>query len=179
MDEHAEERVARLEKAVSRCLALLDAGEVAEVRRELAALVKPAEEPAPALPVTAEFSGPMSDNELDRAFAEAESQADEMVSANRVAEIAMEQADRALVGQLGPDELGSSFATESMAELLEQQGDVEGARRIRASLAQPAAANETGAAPSAEGTGSSARPGRQQVVATLERWLQNLRGAHA
>ena len=178
-DENAEQRVARLEKTVSRCLELLESGAIDEVRRELRALMGQSAEGADSLPTGTEFSDPMSDKELDRAFAEAESETDEMVSANAVAKLAMDQADRSLAGQLGPDELGSSFATESMAELLDQQGNFESARRIRASLAQAAAAHDDVLTPAEVLSSVQERPSRQQSLVTLERWLGNLRGSRA
>ena len=179
MDENAEQRIARLEKTVSRCLELLESGAIEEVRRELMALVPRSAVGVDALPAGTEFLDPMSDNEFDRAFAEAESQTDEMVSADTVAKIAMDQVDRSLAGQLGPEELGSSFATESMAELLDQQGNVEGAQRIRASLAQAAAANDGVSTPVVAPSLEQETPDRQQSLVTLERWLGNLRGSRA
>ncbi len=179
MDENAEQRVARLEKTVSRCLELLESGAIDEVRRELRALMGQSAEGADSPPTGTEFFDPMSDKELDRAFAEAESETDEMVSADAVAKRAMDQADRSLAGQLGPEELGSSFATESMAELLDQQGNVEGARRIRASLAQAAAANDDVSTRAEAQSFHEATPSRQRSVVTLERWLGNLRGSRA
>jgi hypothetical protein len=178
-DENAVQRVARLEKAVSRCLELLESGAIDEVRLELMALVSRSAPAVEALPVGTEFSDPMSDNELDRAFADAESQTDDMVSADTVAKIAMDQADRSLAGQLGPDELGSSFATESMAELLEQQGNLEAARRIRVGLAQAAAANDAASTPAEAPSFDEKIPSRQRTLVTLERWLGNLRGSRA
>ena len=59
----------------------------------------------------------------------------------------------------------SVFATRTMAELLERQGDRAGAARIRSRL-------ERSRAPSAGGP-SNDRRGR--VVRELERWLANLR----
>ena len=61
-----------------------------------------------------------------------------------------------------------------MADLLERQGDAEGAARIRAGLAGAAAAAPLDH-PVSEGT-PGGRPSRRQVVATLERWLENLQG---
>jgi hypothetical protein len=87
-----------------------------------------------------------------------------MHNADDVAQQAILQADLALEaeGEPAPDEVGQHFATETMADLLEKQGDGEGASRIRAAL-------DLGEQP-------VARPPRGQVVATLERWLENLRG---
>jgi hypothetical protein len=68
-----------------------------------------------------------------------------------------------------PDVLepGSAFATETMAGLLEQQGDESGAERIRAAL-DPAAPTTS------EGVREMTTP--PDVIGTLERWLTNLRG---
>jgi hypothetical protein len=114
-----------------------------------------------------------------------------MVDADRVAQIALRQAgaDELHVegedpdGHEGPErrgaagidlapELPPSFATATMAELLERQGDVDGASRIRANLV----ASQGAAAGAPE---SAARPSRQRVLSTLERWLENVRGARA
>ena len=67
-------------------------------------------------------------------------------------------------------ELPPSFATATMAELLENQGELEGASRIRAGLA----AERPGFA-----RVPSTRPSRQAVISTLERWLHNVRGERA
>lgn len=70
--------------------------------------------------------------EIDDAFDSAQTEADQMISANRLAEAALRD-----VGE--PDETYTAsehpvFATETMAGLLEGQGDREGAHRIRASI---------------------------------------------
>jgi hypothetical protein len=164
-DESAEQRAARLEKAIAQGLELLAAGRAAEAQRELSqALAAPAQTPhAPAI------GEEVSDLELERAFASAEPETEQMLDADRVAQVAMRQADAALGDELGPEEVGTVFATATMADLLERQGDRAGAERIRAGLAP---ARDAGAARS----GGRRRRGRQQVVATLERWLENLRG---
>ena len=78
------------------------------------------------------------------------------------------RADGLAEGQAETDALapGSAFATESMAALLERQGDDAGAARIRGSLAGEAPRDEDPESP----------PNRVRVVATLERWLANIRG---
>jgi hypothetical protein len=58
-----------------------------------------------------------------------------------------------------------------MADLLEQQGDAEGARRIRESLAAREPRREAPAA-------LRGRADRSQALSTLERWLTNVRGGH-
>jgi hypothetical protein len=86
----------------------------------------------------------------------------------------MRQADEALGEDLAPDEVGTAFATRTMADLLERQGDAEGAARIRAGLEDVVAAAPVDH-PVSEGT-PGGRPSRRQVIARLERWLQNLQG---
>ena len=107
--------------------------------------------------------GEISDDELDLALAGAEPEHDRMRHADEVAHEAMLQADRVLEaeGGVAPDEVGEHFATETMAHLLERQGDQAAASRIRAALGA---------------RGADRRAGRAEVVATLERWLDNLRG---
>lgn len=170
IEESAEERLAQLEKAVARSLELLERGEAAEARLELERALAPGD----ASGVAQDFSEGVSDQELDRAFEAAEPETDQMLDADRVAQVAMRQADEALGRDLAPDEVGTAFATRTMADLLERQGDAEGAARIRASLVDAAAAVPADHPKSEDAPGG--RRGRQQVIATLERWLDNLRG---
>ena len=172
IEESAEERLAQLEKAVARSLELLGLGEMQEARRELERVLAPGGPSG--VPPPAEFSEGVSDQELDHAFEEASPEPDQMLDADRVAQVAMRQADEALGEDLAPDEVGTAFATGTMADLLERQGDAEGAARIRAGLADADAAAALGR-PGSEGR-ASGRPSRQHVIATLERWLDNLRG---
>ncbi len=150
IEESAEERLAQLEKAMARSLELLGLGEMQEARRELERALAPAGPSG--VPPLAEFSEGVSDQELDHAFEEASPETDQMLDADRVAQVAMRQADEALGEDLAPDEVGTAFSTRTMADLLEEQGDPEGAARIRASLEDAAEAPP------------------------LERWLDNLRG---
>lgn len=150
-DTSAGERLGRLEKAVRLSLELLEAGRVDEAREELRRVASAAATPEVAI----------SDGELEQAFARAEPETERMRSADHVAQEAIRQADGALA--FGPDEVPQEFATSTMAELLESQGDRSAAAQIRAGLAA--------------GTPRGGRPsGRRQVIATLERWLENLRG---
>jgi hypothetical protein len=153
------ERLARLEKAALRCLELLDAGRTDEARRELAAAVG-AVRPEDGL------GAEVTELELDHAFEGAQPVADEVIDADRVAHQAIREVDRELLGDRGAPP--PAFATGTMAELLERQGDVDGARRIRDSLARRAPRGETRPGP-------ARRPERARVVATLERWLGNVR----
>ena len=158
------DRLASLERAARRCLELLERGRSDAAWTELAAALRDSGG-ADAL------SAALSDVELEQAFEAAHPVADEMIDADRVAQQAMREVDRELVA--APVAPPATFATGTMAELLERQGDAEGARRIRASLL----GREAGApAP----TPRLRRGGRQRIVNTLERWLSNVRrGASA
>ena len=59
------------------------------------------------------------------------------------------------------------FATRTVAELLESQGDPDAASQIRAALGTDA--KGAGAASSGD------RDRRERIIATLESWLANLR----
>lgn len=150
------ERLTRLEGAVRRSLELLEDGRGDAAAEVLAAVLRAG---------ASGLGGGLSDVELERAFDAAQPIADEVIDADRVAQQALREVDlEALADRPSPP---ATFATGTMAELLERQGDPEGARRIRASLA-----------------GREARPARraerERVVATLERWLSNVRrGASA
>jgi predicted Zn-dependent protease len=156
-------------------LALLDQGRIAEAREELERM---STEVLTSQGVSAQpEADSVSEAELDDAFDQAETDHDELIDPNRVAEEAVAHVDfHADTGEETDDadaastlEPGSAFATATMAELLERQGDEGGAERIRASLGR--AANS---------------PMEQQVAAddhdrayrieTLERWLSNIRG---
>lgn len=64
--------------------------------------------------------------------------------------------------------LGESFATGTVARLLEEQGHVDAAQEIRVVLSQK---NHVATKTQDEGQAS-----RDRVVGTLEKWLENLRG---
>jgi hypothetical protein len=103
----------------------------------------------------------VSEGELERAFAAAEPVLAQMITPDSIAEEAARRADPA------PDEhspLASSgaFATRTMAELLERQGDRRGAARIRAALGDARGAE----LPVQRNTAA---------IAALERWLDNVR----
>lgn len=154
---------------VALALALLDLGRTAEAGRALEAVLEqvPDHPLVPGeTPELGEFqahSEPVAEAEIEAAFDLAESNPDEMVSANHLAEAALQavEGDEPEGVELAAED--SPFATETVASLLEAQGHEQSADQVRATLA-----------PAREGTGvDSERRGRW--IATLERWLENLR----
>jgi hypothetical protein len=182
--EHAPGRMAG---HVSLALALLDLGEADTARAELSAIIEPLLAPhrrvvETVVPVPAVGLG-LADDEIERAIDAAEARPEEMVSPNRMAERVLLEEVPLGEGEDDFDLIGSStFSTPSMARLLERQGDLEGARGILRSL-EGRSEKGPGAPAQAEGmvSDSRERPGRERrgrIVATLERWLDNLqRGA--
>ena len=154
------QRLARLERALRRGLELLEAGRSEEARRELASA-------AAGRPGALSAGAEVTDRELEHAFDRARPIAEEVIDADRIARDAIRSVDRELEAE--PSSPPAAFATGTMAELLERQGDLEGARRIRDSLAHRDARRD--AAPRLR-----PRPDRARVLATLERWLGNLKG---
>jgi len=150
-------------------LVLWDQGRADEARGELSrigARILAARAPSAADPS-------LSDAELERAFDEAETDADELIDPNRVAAEAILQADAGAAEGLREDAAdagfapGQAFVTETMARLLDRQGDARGAARIRAALAAESP-------PPREQRRQRTRR-RAHTVAILERWLANLR----
>jgi hypothetical protein len=167
VSDTADDRIAELE----RVLAALEhqarrASQGSALRRKIEEWAEAAL--ASALPLltreTAPLAADVSEVEFERAFAAAEPELAEMITPDSIAEHAARYADPA------PDEhpLTSSgaFATRTMAELLERQGDRRGAARIRAALGEAA---------------ESAGPSREDAaaIAALERWLENVRRLQA
>jgi len=123
----------------------------------------------------------LAENELERAFAHAESESAEVWTTDRVAEAVLREVEQGEpegvhLGEsegvhLGESEgvhLGESdspFATETVAQLLDRQGEPERAQAIRRVL---------------EGDANAVSPAadeRKRWMGTLERWLDNLRRA--
>lgn len=174
-------------------LALLDAGRFDEARGELQRVL--ADVPDHVLAIHAlehtEIGGPdveelesepveeiplgaLADGEVEDALASAVPDPEETIDADRIAQEAMREANlEHPEGLLTHPE--SPFATRTLAELLERQGDARGAEAIRARLRsrRPTPAEATSAA-EAEGRGR-----RAEWIATLERWLENLRRGRA
>ena len=187
---------------IALALALIDLGDVDGAREQLEAGAPAAAEPAEA-PRALEhgvLGADLGEDELETAFARAETNPDEMLSANKVVEqtLANEQVD---VAEGAFDVTGSStYATETMATLLEGQGRVGDAEVLRESFVRfesdfleddhgdPAteADNPPGrdfqleTAPVSPGAGIELEPeaghaDRTRIIATLEHWLDNLR----
>ena len=114
----------------------------------------------------------LGDDELDRAFAGAETNVESMVSANDLAAQAMRAAELDQPEGVAAhphllEDPSSPFATDTMAGLLERQGHDAEAQALRA---RAGTADEPA-------SGQDALPGteRRRVLATLERWLGQLR----
>jgi hypothetical protein len=174
------DEIDRLRAAATRALEQLDRGELEEARRTLLALV-------PAAPAARGLEEAVGDDEIDDALAAAEPEREEMLDANRIAEQAMVAA----MGEAftdGGEGFGPvahpSFATETMAALLERQGDREGAQAVRAAIRggrTPQPLPEVAAADAAREQAEASTGGRERSrarrrhqIATLERWLRNL-----
>jgi hypothetical protein len=138
--------------------ALANPGRIGELCHQLETwadgVLGPAE-PAPAAP-----RAEVSDVEFDRAFAAAEPELAQMITPDSIAEEAALFADQA-IEERSPLASSGAFATRTMAELLEQQGDRRGAARIRAALGDPA----------------DGPPVHKDaaLIAVLEHWLENAR----
>jgi hypothetical protein len=179
---------------VRRGVELLEAGRAEDALRELRGVAAPRAAAAAALRAPAAPLEPWSDGELDLALENAAPEVEHMLHADDVAQAAIRQAERELPPEeaaLAADHPRAPFATATMAELLERQGDRQGASRIRASLRAPAAPPAppapaargavTPAAPALRGAATPAAPAaggsvrRRRVIDTLEGWLGNLR----
>ncbi|MGH0037777.1 MAG: hypothetical protein ACQGVK_22335 [Myxococcota bacterium] len=107
-------------------------------------------------------------DEIDQAFEQAESRPDEMVSANDIAERALEQA------------LGSAVETDAAAPWPAEEADLGEPDAAWPGLAEPlpvdaARALDDPDMPVAVADPETASADRARVIATLEQWLQNLR----
>jgi hypothetical protein len=177
-----ERKPGNLEGTLVRALILLDRGRVDDARRELAARAGESlaasgvdtVEVRDSAAEAGEFDVEVTEGELDRAFDGAEPDRDQLVDADRVAQEAMHSADLDRPEGLPDPASDPVFATRTMAELLERQGDSEGASQIRTTLAAVApAADEVGVG----ATRSGPPPVRERIIETLETWLFNLRSA--
>jgi len=155
-----QEREAEARRELERCLDRVPDHPLAGMR---AATAREAAHPfgRPPGPVPAELhvASGLADGEIERAFESVRSETPR-VDANALAALALEEDDDPLEDALrGASE--APFATETVARLLEALGDPKQAERIRRGLD----ARRPG----------PARDDRGRVVATFERWLDNLR----
>jgi len=170
---------------VALSLALLDLGRVDEARAELvrvlettpdhalaASALRRAEPQGPAgFGERAEAAGLLSDlaeDELESAFEDAEAQPDEMLSANQVVAAAVRGVEEDEPEGVMPFSSDSPFATETVADLLDQQERPGEAQVLRDALEAPASSE-------ADVALHDSMNHRARVIATLERWLENLR----
>jgi tetratricopeptide (TPR) repeat protein len=168
---------------VALSLALLDLGRLDEARSELIRVMEM--DPHLAAPTTdaaqdesarnegeeaSQLLDDLADDELENAFHDAEAQPDEMLSANRVVAAAVREIDQDEPEGVIPFTAESPFATETVADLLEQQNHRSEAQAVREGLGDSPAtlATDAGAAQ------HDALNHRARVIATLERWLENL-----
>ena len=137
-----------------------------------------------------ELDSPIDNDELDRAFAEAEAQTDEMHSANHVAaRILMDEPIG--LAELGGDLLESAVETNepigidaSIHSDMDVDLDANSNTHFDADVdadidSEMDAARVEDSAPVDAGQAGSLQPKAQEVLATLERWLQNLEGRSA
>lgn len=194
--EHSPRNIAG---RVAAALSLMDLGDLETARRELEQALEisrtgttqpldAATRATTAAVFVSTDDEDFEDSEIDLAFESAESDRSQMMDANQVAEQAMRQIDLESSQSSGfaPADL-PTFATATMAEVLERQGDEQGAHEIRAALGAPsgrpvaltmdaAMLDEQAARPEpADGSLSSGDDARARVLATLERWLENIR----
>ena len=206
----------RLAGRVALGLALLDAGEMSQAREILAQVLDPALAPHRRDP----DSEGLADHEIEAALAAARPQVEEMLSANRMAEQVLDEhasieeaaartqgrasahqetasaQETALVDHrvdegVGPvASSGGLFRTETMANLLDRQGDSAGADAIRRELAavrnvgdladyrHQETASATAISGALEGEPAEKKPSppvaESAKIDTLERWLRNL-----
>jgi hypothetical protein len=155
-------------------LILADAGRQAELRRCLEAWAERAVAafaPSPVLlPGADALEAGFVAAEIDRAFEGAAPDREAMITPDKVAEEAALGVDGPYAVE-SPLEVGGAFATRTMAELLERQGDHEAAARIRASLEDPPEVSASGPVRERDG----ADPAPSATIAVLERWLENAR----
>jgi tetratricopeptide (TPR) repeat protein len=152
--------------------AALEHGTAETARRRDAPEALHAEPPAAAQPL--ELLDEIGGDEFDRAFEAAESEEEGVVDANQVAERAIRAVEQGATEDFvsAPE---SPFATATMAGLLERQGHAAEARAVRErAAARPDDSKRTTDPARFAGSDTTARD-RARILATLERWLENLR----
>ena len=188
--EGLRERPTLLAGRVALSLALLDLGRIDEARTELTRVLEmnphhgpaanalhhaaPLDHPAmDELEENRELLDDLADDELENAFEDAEAQPDEMLSANRVVAAAVRGVDQGEPEGVIPFSEDSPFATETVADLLEQQDHRGEAEAVRGVLEGTAASTTLATDPGLALHDTMNH--RAGVIATLERWLENLR----
>ncbi len=153
------------EGALVMALVLLDQNRAAEARRVIEAWA----DTNLGVEVTDEsasgetFGGAVSDQELEIAFESAETDRDQVIDADTIAQQAVSETEVDFADEFAsPD---SSFATRTVADLLAQQGDEPRASRIRAMMDS----SDSDAA-------VKTRDRSARKIERLERWLINIRG---
>jgi hypothetical protein len=128
--------------------------------------------PAPAQPL--ELLDEIGGEEFDRAFDAAESEDEGVMDAHQVAEQAIRSVERGATEDLvsAPE---SPFATETMAGLLERQGHAAEARVVRERAGAKPDPDVRPTSPATQAGGDTKARDRARILATLERWLENLR----
>jgi hypothetical protein len=177
-------------------LALLDLGELDEARHALEMLLEsltgeesglhgnlsfgvssahtdtlPDDTLAAATAATLELVGALDDGSFERALETAEVQRELMLDADGVAEQVLRDIPAEIPDEILPS-IDSPFATRTFADLLERQGHESEAETLRSRLSRRLESAQS--APEASVL-ETAAGGRAHVVATLERWLENLR----
>jgi hypothetical protein len=155
---------------VALALALLDLGRVDDARRELARVLDDAPDHPLAVRAFESAAGAgavptfadLAEDELDDAFVGAEPAHEEMLDANVLAAAALRSVEEGRPEGVVAADAHSPFATQTVADLLERQGHDSEARALRDAIGRRDA-------------GSGTPAGRDRVIATLERWLDNLR----
>jgi hypothetical protein len=172
---------------IALALALLDLGDLGRARAELAMALAMSPTPraaavAPAFhaPADAALDAALEEDELESAFAQAETNPDEMLDANRVVEKTLRDVEQDASEPDFDVAAHPAYATETMASLLDRQGRRSEADTLRQSLARRASpgAGDGHALARAVPAGAGVGPdhARQlRIVSTLESWLHNLK----
>ena len=160
---------------VTLALVLIDSGDLVSAHRALERAFEAlggvvveavvAAEPAVATSGQRAAFATLADSELENAFDAAEAQPDEMIDANHMAAAALRLVEDGEPEGVDLASEQSPFATETVAGLLERQGHATRAADVRS------AARERGRRQGSRIDDAQ----RERVVATLSRWLENLR----
>lgn len=158
---------------VALALVLLDLDRAEEARRELERVLEDVPDHPLALDALAFRAGTatpdaldaLADAEIEGAFEEAETALCELVDANEVAARALRAADLDEPEGVLVSDVESPFATHTVATLLDRQGHGAEAAALRHEISRRG-----------EGAPAIGEARREELIATLERWLENLRG---